>query len=126
MSPFETEETGQEFHFAELPDLSELAISRPLAAEARALLIELDSVQDAIKIQAERAEEIKAELVLVQQKAESEGLRHGKLCFAARHMPGQRRLNAKKLMENGVPRAIINDSMVQGKPQVRREFRHLE
>ncbi len=120
------EEEGDEFHFAELPELGELELAGRQLDEAQTLLVELELVKVTIKAQEEREEEIKLALEKLQQRAHTPGMRYGKLCFAARPHKGRRMLDESLLMMNGVRRETIDDSYTFAKPYVARDFRVLK
>jgi len=90
---------------------------------AMELLKELAHVTEMEKVYKERGDEIKLSLEKIQRGQNLNGLRHERLVFIAKDMPGKRMLDRGLLIENGVVPSIIEASMKTSKSYVERRFK---
>lgn len=104
------------------PDISSI-IDRADRRHCQALFEELCSLTITAKVTAERIDEIKRELDHFQYMVDAPGIQHGGYVYTHEDLDGRRTLNPTALMENGVPKAVIDASYTKGKPYERRTFR---
>lgn len=111
--------------FAELPTVLQLEDEDDVA-QARDLLIRLDTALSLEKECKRTGDEVKAKLRALQRSKDLRGLRDGSLCYFSREVPGKRTLDKMMLIENGVGAEVIEDSMKTGKPYVEYRFKNLK
>ena len=90
------------------------------------LLEEGNLIKASIDRESQRLDEIKDELLLIQEELELPGFRNGRNCFAATWRDGKRSLNKELLIENGVTPEQIQAGYKQGEGYWSKDLKFLD